>query len=104
MSQLVVDLGLVDLYLRVPSSGPAAQPHLPNLPSAREEFGRQGNSQNPMNPTQVYDQLGRPVDICKIYINLKHFCLSAGILVLNSTESALYCVYNRGMYPYTSLK
>ena len=30
-------------------------------------------------------------------MNLKHFCLSAGILVLKSTESARYCVYSSGM-------
>ena len=30
VSQLVVDLGWVDFDLRVPPSGPTAQPHLPN--------------------------------------------------------------------------
>jgi len=36
-----------------------------------------------------------------LHINLKHFCLSCGIRVLNSIESARYCVFNNGVYPKT---
>ena len=42
---------------------------------------------------------------CKsIQMNLKHFCFSCGIRVLNNTESARYCVFRSGLYPYTSAK
>lgn len=39
--------------------------------------------------------------IFPLHINLKHFCLSCGIRVLNSMESARYCVFNSGIYPKT---
>ena len=35
------------------------------------------------------------------HMNLKHFCLSWGILVLKSIESALNWVFSRGVYPNT---
>lgn len=35
------------------------------------------------------------------HMNLKHFCLSWGILVLNSIESALNWVFSSGVYPNT---
>ena len=53
--------GLGWLWFESSTIWPSCPATSAKFPSAREEFGRQGNSQNPINPTQVYDQLGRPV-------------------------------------------
>lgn len=53
-----------------------------------------------------HNQIDMALISCDIkhHMNLKHFCLSCGILVLKSIESALNWVLSSGVYPNTCVK
>ena len=57
------DLGWVDFDLVVASSCPAAQPLLPNSYQPKQNWADIGTTKVKVNPTQVFEQKNRPVNV-----------------------------------------